>query len=357
MRAARPADGPAVSPPRQVPDPPTGTASRAVGAQPLTRERERPYSAHGRLFFEKEGIEYSCSGTVVRSRNHNLIMTAGHCVYDLGTASFNDRIVFVPAYRDGQAPFGQFPARARYTTSGWVSGGGPGYDIGAITVDEPVQELVGGRRIDFEFEPRARPRLEIFGYPMHPSPPYNGQLPIVCDAFLVRGIDTGTPPSLAASPCDMQQGSSGGGWINSAGYLVSVVSHGYCDSSPETCGVIFGPVLGANAVKIYRRAGGSEPPRLTLARGPRGRIVARRVSFRLRFQASTPVYLECRFSGPGFFRQARRGFRRCGRAPTYRRLRPGRYVFRARLIDQAGRRTNVRRAFAVTVRTRRNRPA
>lgn len=327
------------------------SATSPVGAQPLTGERERPLSAHGRIFFQKVGSDdlYSCSGTVVQSRKRNLILTAGHCVYDLGTASFNERITFVPAYRDGQAPFGQFPAELRYTTSGWINGSGPGHDIGAIAVAAPVQDRVGGRPIDFDFNPRSKSRLTVFGYPALPSPTYNGETPVVCDAIYVRGINTGTPPSLAASPCDMQQGSSGGGWINSAGYLVSVVSHGYCQSEPKTCGTIFGPRLGENAAKIYRRAGGSEPPQLTIVRGPKGRIAARRAVFHFRFKASTPVVAECRIAGPGY-RKHRAGFRRCGRSRTYRNLKPGRHVFRVRLSDQAGRRTHQRRTFVVTER-------
>lgn len=348
MRAAQPLD-------RQAPFAVSGLASRAkssaapAGAQPLSGERERPLSAHGRIFFQKTGSEdfYSCSGTVVQSRGHNLIFTAGHCVFDLGTASFNERITFVPAYRDGQAPFGQFPAKLRYTTSGWVAGSGSGHDIGAISVAEPVQDLVGGRPIDFDFDPRSRPRVSIFGYPALPAPTYDGEKPIVCDAAFVHGINTGTPRSLAASPCDMEQGSSGGGWINSNGYLVSVVTHGYCSTDPRACGIIFGPRLGDNAAKIYRRAGGSEQPSVRIARGPQGRIRGRRAVFSLRFQASTPVQLECRLTWPARHRKVRAGFSRCGRKRVYRNLKPGRYVFQARLRDQIGRRSHVRRVFAV----------
>lgn len=328
----------------------SASASPPAGARPLNGERDRPRSAHGRIFFQKAGSDdyYSCSGTVVQSRKRNLVFTAGHCVFDLGTESFNERITFVPAYRDGQAPFGQFPAELGYTTSGWVGGSGTGHDIGAITVTEPVQNLVGGRQIDFDFSPRGSPRLSIFGYPALPSPPYNGEAPIVCDASYVAGIVTGKPPSLAAAPCDMQQGSSGGGWINSAGFLVSVVSHGYCDSDPKSCGTIFGPRLGDNAAKIYRQAGGSEPPQLSIVRGPAGRLKGRRAVFRFRFAASTPVTLECRLAGPPRYRQGRTEFRRCGRSRVYRNLKPGRYVLRVRLSDQVGRRAQLRRVFRVT---------
>lgn len=325
-------------------------ANRPGGARPVSGEGEQPLSAHGRIFFQKVNSEdfYSCSGTVVRSRYRNLVFTAGHCVYDPGTAAFNERITFVPAYRDGQAPFGQFPATFNLTTSGWIGGSGTGHDIGAITVAEPVQDVVGGRPIDFEFSADPGSRFSIFGYPALPTPTYNGETPIVCQAAFVPGLNTGSPPSLAASPCDMQQGSSGGGWITPGGYLVSVVSHGYCDSQPEICGIIFGPRLGRAGAKIYQRAGGSQKPRLSIERGPSGRIASRRAVFSLAIDASTQVKLECRITGPGLSQRAKRGFRRCGRKPSFKNLRPGRHVLRIRLTDQSNRRALVQRAFTVT---------
>lgn len=352
MRSAIPAESPKGPIPPGLafatPRPPVATArvSAAAPQQP-ERDKVRPYSAHGRLFFQKHDSEawYSCSGTVVASRNRNVILTAGHCVYDLDTAKFNRNVAFVPAYRNGESPFGRFAAVYSYTPSGWVNGAGQAYDMGAITVAEPIQDIVGARPIDFEYEPHNGAKLTIFGYPALPSPPYDGETPIVCDSGYVF-VNVGSPPSLAARPCDMQQGSSGGGWINPSGYLVSVVSHGYCDSDPTSCGIIFGPRLGEHALKIYRRGGGSEPPQLSLARGPRGRITVRRAAFAFRFSASTPVRLECRMLGPSF-RGGRSGFRRCGRTRVYRNLRPGLYRFWVRLIDQTGRRSLVQRNFRV----------
>lgn len=330
------------------------SAAKLAGAQPLTGELEKPLSAHGRIFFQKTGSDalYSCSGTVVRSRKRNLIFTAGHCVYDLGVADFNQRITFVPAYREGQAPLGQFPAILRLATSGWISGAGTGHDVGAITVAETLQDRLGGRPVDFDFQARQGSRLSIFGYPALPSPPYDGESPIVCDAAIVTGFNTGTPPSVAATPCDMQQGSSGGGWIDEAGYLVSVVSHGYCDSEPKTCGIIFGPRLAGPGAKIYERAGGSERPRLAVAAGPRGRHTSSRAAFRFRSSASTPVKLECRLTSPALKGRGKAEFRPCGQRRVYRHLGPGRYRLSVRLSDQTGRRAKASRFFRVAARNR-----
>ena len=328
--------------------------NKPTGAQPVTGERERPLSAHGRIFFEKAGDPtslYSCSGTVVRSRKQNLVFTAGHCVYDLETESFNERITFVPAYRDGEAPFGQFPAKNRLTTTGWIGGGGTGHDVGAIAVAGPVEKSVGGRPINFRYNPTPNSAVSVFGYPVQPLEIYGGRQPIVCDSAIVAGFYTGNPPSLAAGPCDMQQGSSGGGWINSVGHLFSVVSHGYCESEPSACGVIFGPRLGNSGLQIYRQAGGSERPKLSISRGPRGLVAQRRVRFRFHARSSTPVTFECRITGPTF-RGVRSAFKRCGRNRVYRSLKPGRHVLRVRVTDQTGRRAQLRRAFRI-VRPRR----
>lgn len=327
----------------------TPSAAKPLGAREVDAERQPPFSAHGRLFFQKAGEPealYSCSGTVVRSQQQNLVFTAGHCVYDLDKERFNERLTFVPAYRDGEAPFGQFAAKVRYTTTGWISGSGVGHDIGAISLAEPVQHQVGARPVNFHYSPAANSHVSIFGYPAKPSPTYDGQRPIVCDAAIVLGINTGNPPSLAASPCDMQQGSSGGGWINPAGQLFSVVSHGYCDSDPRVCGFIFGPRLGNAGIQIYKRAGGSERLRLTIVQGPSGRHRSSRARFAFRAVASTPVVYECRITGPGF-RGQRARFRLCGRTRVFRRLKPGRYQLRVRATDQTGRRAQQSRIFRV----------
>jgi len=77
----------------------------------------------GKVFFTRPAAigdhhqqKYWCSATSVQSRYHNLVATAGHCVYatDLDNHVL-DNWVFVPGYYQGKAPWGIYAAKAAYT--------------------------------------------------------------------------------------------------------------------------------------------------------------------------------------------------------------------------------------------------
>ncbi len=312
------------------------------GAYEVTDEASPPLTAHGRLFFEKAGTtsRFSCSATVVRSLKRSLILTAGHCVYDTDSGNFHVNVTFVPAYREGQAPLGQFTASTLYSPAGWVNGSGASYDIGAVALTEPVQDRTGGRGVTFNRTLKKGERFTIFGYPALPAPKYDGERPIACDAAFAGTYNTGTPRSLVASPCDMQQGSSGGGWITAGGFVASVVSHGYCDSDPSTCGFILGPYFGSAALELYKRAGGgAEKVTARFTRGPKGATSNRRPLFRFRGEGSTPVTFRCQVD--------RKAFGHCGKSRRLARLSPGRHRFRVRASDQTGRGIVIQRRFRV----------
>ena len=40
-----------------------------------------------------------------------MIFTAGHCVFDNGTKTFVQDLVFLPGYKDGNAPLGIYNGR------------------------------------------------------------------------------------------------------------------------------------------------------------------------------------------------------------------------------------------------------
>ena len=87
----------------------------------FSADRAYPYSTVGKLFFSIGGSPFVCSGAVIQLR---VVATAGHCVHS-GTASgFHSNFVFVPAFRDGAAPFKSWNWRYVATTSTWAGGGG-----------------------------------------------------------------------------------------------------------------------------------------------------------------------------------------------------------------------------------------
>ncbi len=222
------------------------------GFQPGS-ETSFPQSVHGKIFFTVPGEgDAACSGTLVASRLQNVVFTAGHCVqYPNSQPSTN--LVFVPGYRDGSEPFGEFPATTLLAPKEWTESSDISYDVAIAQLATPLEQQLGARGVAFNKAPKTA--YKIFGYPGLPSPPYDGELLIQCEASYL-GLEGGSHPfSTIASPCDMRQGSSGGGWVNPGGYVVSVVSHGYED--PSLAGQIVGPFFGDTIKRLYNQAGGS----------------------------------------------------------------------------------------------------
>ena len=200
-------------------------------------------TALGKVFFSDGPYNYVCSGTALAG---NVVWTAGHCVNE-GPGDFYTNFLFVPAYRDGDAPFGKFPALRLMTTDRWRTLGEYGVDVGAAIPEpnEHGQELaavVNERPIDFN-EPRQQ-SYRAYGYPA--AGKFNGKRLRVSNTAWSRD-DRSADPDTMGVPCDMTGGSSGGGWLNSTHEVVSVNSYGY----QSLKNVMFGPHLEAEAQGLY----------------------------------------------------------------------------------------------------------
>ncbi|WP_424536092.1 trypsin-like serine peptidase [Sphaerisporangium viridialbum] len=70
----------------------------------------------GKVFFTVGDKEYWCSASSVQSKYHNLVATAGHCVFDEGVQNGAlDNWVFIPGYYQGKMPWGIYVGKAAYT--------------------------------------------------------------------------------------------------------------------------------------------------------------------------------------------------------------------------------------------------
>jgi hypothetical protein len=218
-------------------------------------ETSFPQRVHGRVFFTIPNVPgaFSCSGTVVASRLRNVVFTAGHCAYDTGTAQWATNWVFVPGYRDGAEPYGEFPASGLIAPEEWAAGNSS-YDVAIAQLSSPLEDLIGARGIAFNKAPNTA--YKIFGYPAEPVPDYDGERLIECDApFYGVELSSSHPFSTIAYPCNMTHGASGGGWVNPAGYVVSISSHVYLD--PALDDQIVGPYFADRVKQLYNAAGGS----------------------------------------------------------------------------------------------------
>lgn len=238
MQAATPAD--------QVIDA-AGRVRRAAAAFD-SYEHPTPYPPeHGKVFFTLGGTNYVCSGTALDSSNGSVVWTAGHCVNE-GPGAYATNWAFVPAYRDGSAPYGTWTARTLLSSSQWANGGDISYDNGAAVMNtsggNTLNSVVGGRGIAFNY---ARNQFyRSYGYPA--APPFTGERLWVCESQLSHS-DPSTSPQTMAIGCDMTGGSSGGGWVVGDS-VYSVNSYGYL-TEPN---VMYGPYQGSEAQSLYSSA-------------------------------------------------------------------------------------------------------
>ncbi|OLT45132.1 peptidase [Saccharomonospora sp. CUA-673] len=208
----------------------------------------------GRVFFQMDGQDASCSGNVVDSPNGSVVMTAGHCVYYQG--GWHTDFVFVPGYDNGDAPYGEWAAEKTMAPPEWESGEDMNHDVGIAVVEEKdgatIADTVGSTEIAFNGE-RGRD-MHAFGYPA--AAPYDGSTLTYCAG------GTFTDPLLTddyGMRCDMTGGSSGGPWFSSfdpetgTGVQESVNSFGYV-FLPN---VMFGPYFGDQAQALYEEASAS----------------------------------------------------------------------------------------------------
>ena len=109
---------PPADPAAAVPAPTSSAASTSVAslavlsAAGLTAaDRARVDARVGALFDGSASAQHTCTASVVQSAGGDLIMTAAHCVVDLGSGTRDD-LVFVPGYRAGTAPYGTWKVEA-----------------------------------------------------------------------------------------------------------------------------------------------------------------------------------------------------------------------------------------------------
>ncbi|WP_245580144.1 trypsin-like serine peptidase [Arthrobacter castelli] len=215
---------------------------------------ENPVSHIGKVFFTLGGADYVCSANSVVSDNENTVATAGHCLKD-GAGAWASKFAFVPAYQNGEAPYGVWAATALYATSQWERSGNISYDTGFAVVSNPngsasLSDTVGASGVAFN-QPRGL-EYKAFGYPA--GPPYNGAYLYSCSGTAIQ--DSFGQSQSQGIPCDMTGGSSGGPWFigsSSTGVQNSVNSFGY-STVPNT---MFGPYWGASIQDAYSRASNS----------------------------------------------------------------------------------------------------
>jgi len=217
-----------------------------------------PNNVNGVVFgvFPGQG-GYRCSGSIVDSSQGDTILTAGHCVIDAGSGIHATNIIFVPGYRLGSQPYGEYDALAFTVTSQWAATAPSSYpdqasDVAFLTVEEKsgdsIAEDIGS--LPIKFYSSRNQTYTAYGYPS--DSPYDGSRlysltnPLaMSDPFFI--------PAPIAMTSDFTGGSSGGPWTDSSGNVVSINSYRY-PSSPTMSSYMFGPYFGNMIAATYQDA-------------------------------------------------------------------------------------------------------
>jgi V8-like Glu-specific endopeptidase len=245
----------------------TGSAAR------YSADRAYPYRTVGKLFFSINGEPYLCSASVIQRR---VVVTAGHCVHTGNLASgFYSDFVFVPAYRDGEAPFKAWNWRFVTTTYTWATGNGEvpnaadyamiEFDDQPITAHGPAVKLgdVTGW-LGWQTNSLVPNHTSKLGYPCNLDNCQKMQN-VQSNSFQT------TDPNNVEYGSDARGGSSGGPWVQNfqvlqlgggtgiktgSNRVVGVTSYGYVSEDPKVQGAsnpdarwvqLFTTVCGARA--------------------------------------------------------------------------------------------------------------
>ena len=190
-----------------------------------------PYRTIGKLFFRRDGSNFVCSAASIGGYG---IWTAGHCVHKGNGRQdgWSEDVVFVPAYKNGNAPYGQWTASWLITKTAWYEDENLAYDMGGAILfsknGRKISERVGA--LGFAWNQGASQHWNAFGYPA--GSPFNDKKLYVCQAsYAYRSSKPGPDP--VGIGCDMTGGSSGGPWIleftgtgTKGNYLNGNVSYG-----------------------------------------------------------------------------------------------------------------------------------
>ncbi|NEA43233.1 trypsin-like serine protease [Streptomyces sp. SID11385] len=210
----------------------------------------------GKVFFQNaSGGTFACSATVANADNKSLVLTAGHCVVDAGTGEVYRNWVFIPGYANGNRPFGTFTASALFHLDQYVStAGNANYDLAFARLaplnGRSLGDTVGAQGI--AFNSATGREVHSFGYGGSAAEG-NGERLNHCSG--VEYPDAGREGStMWGIDCVQTGGSSGGSFLadfdaaGGGGYLVGNISVSAGSSE-------YHPVLGNEALDLYRRAG------------------------------------------------------------------------------------------------------
>ncbi len=198
--------------------PAAGKPAQQQGQLPQDTSVSYPLSTVGKIFFsDSSGLNYVCSGTALASANHNVVDTAGHCLYwEWGWVK---KVIFCPLYDHGDTPYDCWAARDLLVPSDWQKGANTNdlhHDMGMAVVAPNragnLTDVVGGA--GWAYNQKVNQAYDAYGYPA--GYPFDGQSIKSCKSSTATLWQHGGG-TVISIPCNMTGGSSGGPWFIQSG--------------------------------------------------------------------------------------------------------------------------------------------
>lgn len=206
-----------------------------------------PVSCVGKIFMREGSSDYVGSAWVIGDRT---IFTAAHCVFD-DNGTFFDDVVFVPQYKNGSAPHGNFPVVQMAIDDRYAAGTSTdlNYDLGIGILDKKISDITGV--VSFQEFPTSQVSLGAsvkgVGYPA--GPPFDGSKMYQSSGQVVAAQSSSE--GYFGAENEMTGGCSGGPWFDPSGVVVGLNSFVFVNQTPP---VMYSPYFGTGFTDLIEWA-------------------------------------------------------------------------------------------------------
>ncbi len=207
----------------------------------------------GALFVREPGGNHFCTASSVTSPGKDLLITAAHCLSAGTAAGSRQDLVFIPGYRDGQAPYGVWAVKKVFVAPQWASASDPAFDVGFVVLEphdgKNIEDVIGANKL--AIDSGYVHLIRVTGYPD------SADSAVTCFTWSARQSAT----QMRMQCAGFSGGTSGSPWLTQFnpqtrdGTIVGVIG-GYQEGG-NTDAVSYSSYLGREVEALYKEASGS----------------------------------------------------------------------------------------------------